>query len=686
MQKISWHQTLAFKLFILVSTILFLAIAALSIQNSKQFGEVLKQQNKDNLQVAALAAASSFQNNVDYWSALANSIGHMSVQLPLEQLETATQVLLDSNQGLAAVQIVASAKADLQNQNLFLTSRYESADAAGKPIADIEKQLRAQGQLLSRMPPNGKIVYFKSLATDVKIPLVQIATRMTRIAKNIKESRSSSDSWVILSIWQSTMTAAFQSSKLFSSSLMDPFGQVVLQAAGESASNLYPKMNERDFQPLASGQVRSRTWLTKNHLGDPVMVSASKLSDLNLFVVAQKLAKQDQDAITKQTRNTLLGSWILFLLALGACYFAASGLTQRILGLVQSTWEIAAGNLAIHLPERNHDEVGILARSVNKMASDIQTLLGVREHAIRQQAELRMAEDIQKTLIPEKHSRHSGIVTQSYFKPATECAGDWWGRFTLGEEKILVAIADATGHGAHAAIIASLAYSFFATITKQIAEGRIKDVSAAKMVEDLNSVLYSAGHGKSTMTVFLLLFDTKEKKVEAVSAGHCLPFTMLNEKSNVIACSGGVLGAEEKISTTPKILDLELGQRFLLYTDGLFECKNNSGDFIKKKRLNDRLASWNMLPFDWLANRLLELVDHHFKDATLTDDITLVLIEYCGHESQPLEQSESFLRNENADSRNEVRPRRGSESKDSTNAHEDNPDPVDPETKTWVLL
>lgn len=258
-------------------------------------------------------------------------------------------------------------------------------------------------------------------------------------------------------------------------------GQVVLQAAGESASNLFPKMNERDFQPLAGGQIRSRTWLTNNHWGDPVMVSACKLSDLNLFIVAQKLAKQDQNAIAKQTRNTLPGSWILFLLALGACYFAASGLTQRILRLVQSTWEIAAGNLAIHLPERHHDEVGILARSVNKMASDIQTLLGVREHAIRQQAELRMAEDIQKTLIPEKHSRHSGIVTQSYFKPATECAGDWWGRFTLGEDKVLVAIADATGHGAHAAIIASLAYSFFATIANQIAEGRIKDVSAVKM-------------------------------------------------------------------------------------------------------------------------------------------------------------------------------------------------------------
>lgn len=141
MQKISWHQTLAFKLFILVSTILFLAIAALSIQNSKKFSEVLKQQNEDNLQVAALAAASSFQNNIDYWSALANSIVHMSAQLPLEHLEKATQGLLDSNQGLAAVQIVASAKADLKNQNLFLTSHYESPDAAGKPIADFERQL-----------------------------------------------------------------------------------------------------------------------------------------------------------------------------------------------------------------------------------------------------------------------------------------------------------------------------------------------------------------------------------------------------------------------------------------------------------------------------------------------------------------------------------------------------------------
>lgn len=668
MESIPWHKTLAFKLFLLVSSILFAAIAAISVQNSRQFRAILKQQNDDHLQVTALATASSFQNNLDYWSSLANSLGHMSATLPGEQLQVAAKGLLAANQGLAAIQIITTLEGNTQIQNIVLTTGYDSPDTVGKKIQDFEKKISEQGREFLRASQKKGIiqrVFLNNLTKNTQMPLVQLATRLTRQINRDPNQKQKDEVWVILSIWQSTMASAFQTSKLFSSALVDPLGNYVLQTNRDnSVSATYADVHERDLLPLTGDSIRSRTWLTKNQSGHPVMVSANWIAEINMFIVAQKIAKQDNDAISRQTRNTLLSSWILFLIALAVCYVAASGITNRIMQLVRSTWEIAAGNLGIQLSEYKNDEVGILSRSVNKMASDIQNLLRVREVAIRQQTELKMAENIQRMLVPKKHTHQNGIITRSYFKPATECAGDWWGRFTLGEGKELVVLADATGHGAHAAIIASIAYSYFSTVTSQIKNGETTDLTAVKMVHDLNAVLYGAGQGQSTMTIFLLLFDTIRNTVEAVSAGHCPAFSMSDDKSNIVACHGGVLGAEKTILTEPKTLDLKLGQRFLLYTDGLFECSNENGDKIKKKRINERLASWNMLPFDWLSKKIIDIVEGHFNGTPLTDDITLVLIEYCGTEPQPLQHAEQITKK----------------------VTEENIDPIDHVSNTWVQL
>ncbi|NBO39831.1 HAMP domain-containing protein [bacterium] len=358
------------------------------------------------------------------------------------------------------------------------------------------------------------------------------------------------------------------------------------------------------------------------------MVSATHIVELGLIVVTQKLNKQDALETNQQVRKTMLWGWILFLIALAVSYAAAAGLTQRIMELVKSTLQIASGNLNIQLAESANDEVGFLSRSINRMASDIQVLLHVREIAVRQHTELKMAENIQKMLIPETQTQRAGITTQAFFKPATECAGDWWGRFSFGEKKEMIVLADATGHGAHAAIIVSLAYSYFSTLEIQMREGKQVDTSPLQVAKELNAVLFSAGHGQSTMTVFILLFDLEEQKVHALSAGHCMPFMLIENTSNVIGCSGSVLGSTVNLETTIKTLDLQPEQRFLLYTDGLFECTNSDKKMIKKRLFNEKLAAWNKHSLEILSKNVFSLIEEHFEDHPLTDDITLVLIEH----------------------------------------------------------
>jgi len=686
-QNIKWYDSIAFKLFMFVSIILFFAVASISGQNSRLFSDILKRQSEEHLQVATLTVASSFQDSIDYWSSLANVFGHMSSSLDADQIKIAAKGFLDSNEGLAAIQIVSLSENESIEGEIFLFNKIESVDSIGKSIAEVQRSLQQNGKNLIKTRkdnPEQKRIFLKNLENDEKVQVFQIAIRLSKVISGKETIKKLKDTWVIMSVWRSAIAAAFQSSELFSSALLDQSANIVLQANGEKANALRAVVEKSDLDQFTNNQIRSRIWLTNGVAREPVMVSATKLNGFDLYIVAQKPAKMEQEDISRQTRKTLLGSWILFLLALAASYFTAAGLTRRILGLVRSTSEIASGNLSIQLSEVNRDEVGILSRSVNKMAYDLQVLLGVREVAARQNAELKMAENIQKMLIPESYSHHNGILARSYFKPANECAGDWWGRFSFGSGKELIVLADATGHGAHAAIIAALAYSYFATIEKQYADGLFQHVRATNMVNELNTVLYSAGQGQSTMTILLLLFDNVEKKVEAVSAGHCSPFTMTNETSTVISCSGGVLGCEENISVTAKIMEIESGQRFLLYTDGLFECTNNRQQVIKKKRFNDRLASWNVLPFEWISKRIQEIVDDHFKDSSLTDDVTLVLVEYLGEDASAVQALYSDFspvekrRGERLNSDDETLKKREASKDETLN-------PIDSESKTWIL-
>jgi hypothetical protein len=141
-ENIRWYDSIAFKLFLLVSTILFFAVASISGQNSRLFNDILKRQSEEHLQVAALTVASSFQDSIDYWSSLANVFGHMSSSLDADQTKIAAKGFLDSNEGLAAIHIVSLSENESLEGEIFLTNKIESVDSIGKSIADIQSSLQ----------------------------------------------------------------------------------------------------------------------------------------------------------------------------------------------------------------------------------------------------------------------------------------------------------------------------------------------------------------------------------------------------------------------------------------------------------------------------------------------------------------------------------------------------------------
>jgi sigma-B regulation protein RsbU (phosphoserine phosphatase) len=346
------------------------------------------------------------------------------------------------------------------------------------------------------------------------------------------------------------------------------------------------------------------------------------------------MSKQDEIEVARQVRQILLWTWILFLVGVGVTYLAAESVTSRILTLLKSTMAIASGNFQVRMAVKSRDEVGHLSQAVNKMAADIEGLMKVQEVAVRQQTELKMAEHIQQTLIPAKIFERNGVKSVSYFKPANECAGDWWGRFSFGEGLELVVMADATGHGVHSALIAALAHSYFATLEEKISQGAVLGITPEEILKGLNSVMFGAGKGVSTMTAGVMLFDMNERKLHLANAGHCHPFSVVNSAAKSLVLAGDVVGSDLAFAAEKTVVDLKAGQRFLIYTDGLFECENARQQLIKKREFKSFLADGFVRPVEEFSQGLFHEIERFFGSFTTSDDITMVVLEVTVPESE----------------------------------------------------
>lgn len=259
--------------------------------------------------------------------------------------------------------------------------------------------------------------------------------------------------------------------------------------------------------------------------GIPVIEAATAIPGTDFAFVIRQNSKEIFDKIFVQMRNIALVSWMFLLVTILASYIASGRVTKKIQDTVTATLRIASGELETRLASSSKDEVGVLAVAVNHMASRIRNLLDIEVEAARQEKELKTAQAVQQNLFKENSRHGESIVVSGYFEPASECAGDWWFDIKLSETKHLVIVADTTGHGAPAALVVAVAFSYIQTLAHLIETGKVNATGPADMLADLNKIMVQSGKGKTTMTMFLGQRDSQTQQRAASSrflvAGLC---------------------------------------------------------------------------------------------------------------------------------------------------------------------
>jgi nitrogen fixation/metabolism regulation signal transduction histidine kinase len=165
--------------------------------------------------------------------------------------------------------------------------------------------------------------------------------------------------------------------------------------------------------------------------------------------LAQELtaALEQSQARSRATRNRV---WVVgaLVLAIGVVLVALQGvrLAAPIKELTRQANTIAAGDLRHRVPYTRRDELGVLARTFNFMADQIQHLLVSQREKASLEKEMALAREVQQAMLPsEALDEHGNLKIIGHCMPASSCGGDWWTYRKLSNGRMLLVVGDATG-------------------------------------------------------------------------------------------------------------------------------------------------------------------------------------------------------------------------------------------------
>jgi sigma-B regulation protein RsbU (phosphoserine phosphatase) len=237
------------------------------------------------------------------------------------------------------------------------------------------------------------------------------------------------------------------------------------------------------------------------------------------------------------------------------------------------------------------------------------------------QNELEVARRIQLSILPKAFKGSPHFQVAARYVPMTSVAGDFYDFVLADEHQAGLLIADVSGHGVPAALIASM-------VKLAAASQRLLAADPARLLAGMNSALLGNTQNQFVTAAYVHL-DSQSRQLRYSAAGH--PPMLLLRNGNVMQIqeNGLMLAAFDFASYANATHPLEPGDRLLLYTDGLVEASNPSGDLLGQDALAGLLTVTATLPPSAAADSIISSVLKW--SAKQDDDLTLLVCDYlCG--------------------------------------------------------
>jgi sigma-B regulation protein RsbU (phosphoserine phosphatase) len=384
-----------------------------------------------------------------------------------------------------------------------------------------------------------------------------------------------------------------------------PFGLFLYQLADEHFRRLFRWLLTAQTVFVVFGLLATALGvnLAKLFAANNFMVLGTFLATA-LFVVASKRPPGPRKRLTHEIRVFLAGFlvWCLFVVQanlLGLKIF--SGPNVEFLGFL--VFVACLGYVTAYRTFANEERL----LAINK--------------------ELEIARRIQSSTLPQSVPTLAGLEIAARYVPMSAVAGDFYDFICIDEKRVGILVADVTGHGVPAALIASMLKVAFAG---QAAHAE----DPARVLTGLNNALCGKFE-EHFVTAAYLFVDLENGLLRYSAAGH--PPLMLASrdtgKVREIEENGLMLGLFPEAAYSSVEIRVAPGDRCLLYTDGVFEAKNAAQEEFGMSRCREFLGTQRAIPAGRFANALLDSIagfSGHNSFRAQEDDITLLVLDFQG--------------------------------------------------------
>ena len=359
----------------------------------------------------------------------------------------------------------------------------------------------------------------------------------------------------------------------------------------KSRSEAEEYMWELDSTPLylEEGKNLSKDLLSSNQIG---------------FTRAIIDMQEGYDRIEEKKDNIVNVSYGIGAFAFILALYLSGVMVRKIKGIIASAAELGQGNLNTKFQDGGSDEFGVLTTALNKMTTDL-------KHRQEMLIEYAAAEDIQKGLLPSTMpSNASGALEfGNFYKSMSGVGGDYFDFMNSGEDKIAFCIGDVSNHGIGPALVmVSLRSQLQSLIRSEVTDLR-------KILLSLNEQVYADTPSHIFVTFFLGIYEKKTGKISYMNCGHSKPL-VYRSKTNTIETfpSGGMpLGAIDNdiFDTTieEEVMQLEIGDLFFQYTDGVNEAMNAKSELFGGERMEQIILTQGKETPEEITNKIAKEVE-----------------------------------------------------------------------------
>lgn len=239
----------------------------------------------------------------------------------------------------------------------------------------------------------------------------------------------------------------------------------------------------------------------------------------------------------------------------------------------------------------------------------------------RMEHELKIARDIQLSLLPQSIPELENLEISVVYEPIHEVGGDYYDIMKKRKKELPILIADVEGKGLSAALLAASSQAILRSLNE------LYLFEPGKFISKANTMICEFTHGKRFITLFWMLANDETLLLTYVNAGHVEPLHVRNGEITFLDKGGFLTGFIDCAEYEKGEIQLLPGDIIVAFTDGVTEVENKEGEQFGIERLSQFFKSHSHLGANDLTATLFKIIKDFSQDIQFRDDFTLLVLK-----------------------------------------------------------